>query len=70
MTSALQRKCPNQVAELVISLNSFEPSSRDYLDRDDEDLKIHAALYQRTIEARKITEEALTALMRNAGIVV
>ena len=66
MTSALQRKCPNQVAELVISLNSFEPSSRDYLDRDDEDLKI----YQRTIEARKITEEALTALMRNAGIVV
>jgi len=68
--SPLQCECPNHVAELVISLNAFEAYSRDCLNRDDADAKIHAMLYERTIEARKIMEEALTALVRHEKIVV
>lgn len=68
--SPLQCECPNHVAELVIALNAFEAYSRDCLNRDDKDAKIHAMLYERTADARRIMEEALTALVRHEGIVV
>ena len=68
--SVIQCECPNHVAELVPRLLAFEEYSKTCENRDDADARIHHALWQATMRARVVMEDALEMLMRHEGFVV
>lgn len=68
--SQVECECPQHVAALLASLNSFEEYSRDCENKNDQDAKIHAMLYRATGHARAIVEEATRQLCRYEGIEV
>ena len=66
--SAVDCECPNQVADLVIALNSFEDYSHQCKNKNAEDAKVHAMLAHATGHARAIMEDALTRLCEYENI--
>ncbi len=70
LSSVIQCECPNHVAELVDRLMAFEQYSKDCENRDDEDVKVHRALWFATARARRIMEDALEALIKHEGIII
>ncbi len=62
MRSAVKCECPNQVADLVLSLGAFEQYSQACANRNAEDAKVHAMLARVTGHARALMELALADL--------
>lgn len=66
--SAVDCECPNQVADLVLALNTFESCSAQCQNRNEKDAKIHRMLAQVTGHARAVMEHALKELCVFEGI--
>lgn len=66
--STVDCECPNQVADVLISLNGFEDYSRQCENKNDEDARVHAMLARASGQARAIMEEAMKRLCRHEGI--
>ncbi len=66
--SSVDCECPNQVADLVRSLNLFEDYSHECKNRNAEDAKVHAMLAHATGHARAIMESALEKLCEHENI--
>jgi hypothetical protein len=62
ITSQVQCECPNQLASIVLTLQSYERYTSDCENRNAEDAEIHRMLYAETAKARAIMEAALTKL--------
>lgn len=62
MRSAVKCECPNQVADLVLSLAAFEQYSQACANRNEQDAKVHAMLARVTGHARSLMERALADL--------
>lgn len=61
--SSIDCECPNQVANLVISLAGFENYSNNCENRSEADARMHNTLYRATGQARAIMEAALKELV-------
>jgi hypothetical protein len=59
LRSAVKCECPNQVADLVLSLSAFEQYSHACANRNADDAKVHAMLARVTGHARALMERAL-----------
>lgn len=66
--SSVDCECPNQVADLVLALNSFEDYSHQCKNKNAEDAKVHAMLAHATGHARAIMEDALARLCEYENI--
>ena len=66
--SALYCECPRHLAELVLSLASFEKYSADCANRDSKDAALHRDLQWATGHARATLEDALVRLAQADGI--
>ncbi|MDX1569135.1 MAG: hypothetical protein R3200_01530 [Xanthomonadales bacterium] len=66
--SSVDCECPNQLADLVLSLNAFEDYSKQCQNRNEEDAKVHAMNARLTGHARAIMEQALEKLCEFEGI--
>ncbi|MCP1673274.1 hypothetical protein J2T57_000366 [Natronocella acetinitrilica] len=66
--SVVDCECPNQVADLVLSLGAFEDYSANCKNRNEADAAVHAMLYRATGQARAIMEEALGRLCQHENI--
>ena len=70
ISSTIACECPNQLAELIVSLNAFERYSSECANRDDKDAQLHAQLGESAGLARVILEESLSRLIEIEGIVI
>lgn len=70
MRSAVKCECPNHLADLVERLQTFEQYSKDCENRDDEDARVHRALWFATARARRMMEDALVELAKHEGLSV
>jgi hypothetical protein len=70
ITSQVQCECPNQLAGIVLALQDYERYTADCENRNEADAAIHQMLYQETIRARAIMEEALARLCAFENITV
>ncbi|MCB9657532.1 MAG: hypothetical protein H6726_07795 [Sandaracinaceae bacterium] len=61
--SSVDCECPNHLSELLIGLTSFEDYSAACRNKNQADAAVHAALYESTVRARVIMEEALAGLL-------
>ncbi|ALG66911.1 hypothetical protein [Beggiatoa leptomitoformis] len=68
--SGVDCECPNHLADLVLSLQSFEDYSQRCQNKNEKDAAIHAMLHRKTAQARVLMEEALTELCRHENIVL
>ena len=68
IVSAVDCECPNQVADLVLSLNAFESYSAQCQNRNEKDAKIHRMLARVTGHARAVMEYAMKELCEFEGI--
>ena len=66
--SSVDCECPNQLADLVLSLAAFEDYSKQCENRNEEDAKVHAMNARLTGHARAIMEQALEELCEFEGI--
>ena len=62
VSSTIKCECPNHLARIVQSLMGFEDYAKDCEDLNEEDAKIHRMLYEKTVQARAILDEALADL--------
>ncbi len=68
--SSVECECPNHLSELLLQLSAFEDYARACQNRDDKDAAMHALLHTKTVQARALMEEALTALLVHEKIVL
>lgn len=68
VASSVDCECPNHLATLVTSLQSFESYSARCKNKDDKDAAIHAMLHRETQRARVIMEDALSRLLVHEGM--
>ncbi len=68
--SAVPCECPNQVAQLLLALTSFEDYSARCENQNDADAELHRALHEHTARAREIMERALERLLVHEKIVL
>jgi len=64
ISSAIKCECPNNLARIVQSLLGFEDYAKDCENLNEEDAKIHRMLYEKTVAARAILDEALADLCK------
>lgn len=55
-------ECPNHLAGIVLSLQAFESYALACEDKNEADAHIHQMLYNETVRAREVMEEALMKL--------
>jgi DNA-binding transcriptional MerR regulator len=67
-TSTLYCECPHHVAELLLSLGSFEQYSSECASRGPEDVELHRYLQRVAGTARALFEDALIHLAQAEGI--
>jgi DNA-binding NarL/FixJ family response regulator len=68
--SAVDCECPNHLSGILTSVNDFEDYSKQCLNKNDADARIHAMLYNETSKARAILEAALAELVKYEKITV
>ncbi|MCA9533503.1 MAG: hypothetical protein KC593_07495 [Myxococcales bacterium] len=68
--SSVDCECPNHLSELLLGLTSFEDYSAVCENKSAADAAVHRMLYDSTVQARAIMEEALTKLMVHEKIVL
>jgi MerR family transcriptional regulator, light-induced transcriptional regulator len=67
-TTTLYCECPHHVAELLLSLGSFEQYSGECASLSPEDVELHRYLQRVAGTARALFEEALIRIARTEGI--
>ena len=63
ISSQVDCECPNHVAKIVAGLVSFEDYAKDCENRNEEDARIHAMLYEASARARDVMERAMAELL-------
>jgi DNA-binding transcriptional MerR regulator len=61
-------ECPHHLVVLINSMSAFEMYSRECENKNPEDAKIHAALYQTAARSRSMLEAALQMVAEHEGI--
>ncbi|HBP23117.1 MAG TPA: hypothetical protein DEA08_35760 [Planctomycetes bacterium] len=62
VSSTIKCECPNHLARIVQSLIGFEDYAKDCENLNEEDARIHRMLYEKTVRARVLLDEALAEL--------
>lgn len=70
ITSVVDCECPNHLSAIISSVSEFEEYSKNCLNKDDADAKIHALLYNESSKARSILEGALVELVKHEKIAI
>lgn len=68
IASSVYCECPHHLAQLLLSLNSFERYSAECAQRDLEDAALHLDLQRSAGQARTILEDALFRLAQSEGL--
>ena len=63
ISSAIKCECPNHLSRIVQSLIAFEDYAQDCANSNAEDAKIHAMLYEVTVGARVMLDQALARVV-------
>lgn len=68
LSTVIECECPHHLADLVLSLSSFERYSLDCTNRTEEDAAMHRYLHATTAQARSQLEAALARLIEVEGL--
>lgn len=63
ISSSVKCECPNQVARIVTSMGHFEEYERGCANANEADRAVHQKLYEITVQARVLMEEALALVI-------
>ena len=68
IVSAVKCECPNQVSKLLTSMGQFEDYERRCASANEPDRVVHERLYELTVQARTLLEEALALVLEHDQI--